>query len=306
MGVRLTWQDNSSTEDGFRIYRSTAPIDIVTPPNPLASVLADTTTYDDESAVDNEIYYYRVAAIRDGLVSFSEELMFTAAPPAGDPHWASVSLLLTGDGTDGSTAIIDASSNGFVMTPHGNAKIGVAHVPFGDSSITLDGVGDYITTPHSSAFAFGSSDFTIEGWFRVEFSASACELFAKDAGAPNYTSIGVVVQTNQGMSILGSSSGADHELVASSAAGAVPLNTWTHIAVVRSGPTFFGFVGGIKKVEQTFAPALAGQSSAPFIVGSRGAGWNALKGQLKDFRVTKGVARYTANFTIEQIPFPRN
>jgi hypothetical protein len=82
----------------------------------------------------------------------------------GDLYYNSCSLLLHFSGSNGSTTIIDNSPNNFPITSSNGAAISTAQSKFGGSSIFFDGTNDYIITPSSTAFEFGSGDFTIEGW----------------------------------------------------------------------------------------------------------------------------------------------
>ena len=88
-------------------------------------------------------------------------------------------------------------------------------------------------------------------------------------------------------------------------------NTWTHVALVRNSGVISLFVNGIKDAT-TFAysatiipnpdlfdrPILFGKDE---MFGSTG---NYFDGYIDDFRITKSVARYTANFTPPTAPFP--
>ena len=75
-----------------------------------------------------------------------------------------VSLLLHGNGTNGSTTITDSSPTPKTVTAVGNAQISTAQSKFGGASIAFDGTGDYATVPSASAFDFGTADFTVEAW----------------------------------------------------------------------------------------------------------------------------------------------
>jgi hypothetical protein len=69
------------------------------------------------------------------------------AAPAGptDPYFSNVSLLLHGDGANGSTTIVDSSPSPKTVTAVGNAQISTAQSKFGGSSLAFDGSGDYLT-----------------------------------------------------------------------------------------------------------------------------------------------------------------
>jgi hypothetical protein len=76
--VRLTWTDPNSgalQEDEIRVYRATSAFDADTLPSVLATLAADTLTYDDATASPGTTYYYAVAMEKDGALA----LAFTTA-----------------------------------------------------------------------------------------------------------------------------------------------------------------------------------------------------------------------------------
>ena len=91
--------------------------------------------------------------------------------------------------------------------------------------------------------------------------------------------------------------------------GAVIVTTWQHIAVVRSG---FGannlvvYVNGVNQGQATNSTAFVGLAANGFALGAEYAGsfFPSFNGYIDDLRITKGVARYTANFTPPTLPFP--
>ena len=84
-----------------------------------------------------------------------------------DASYSSVSLLLHGNGINGSTTITDNSPSPKTVTAVGNAQISTAQSKFGGGSIAFDGTGDYLTTPNNSDYQFGTSDFTVECWINT-------------------------------------------------------------------------------------------------------------------------------------------
>jgi hypothetical protein len=77
---------------------------------------------------------------------------------------------------------------------------------------------------------------------------------------------------------------------------------WTHIAVSRSGSTLRLFVNGTVVTTTTYSTV--DSVVAPLCVGSQGAGAAIFQGYIDDLRITKGFARYTANFTPATKTFP--
>ena len=228
---------------------------------------------------------------------------FGAASVGGDPSFANVSLLLHCDGVDGSTSIIDSSSSPRVLTPVGNAALSTEFSKFGLSSMKFDGTGDYYTTPYSTALDFGSGDFTVEfsvyhttnpndGRFHIYLHSTSSD--ASNSGWMFYKqSNGIVICSIKGLGSL--------------SAPLLTLNTWHHLALCRSGTTYHLFRDGVLASTNTSSLSLSnvlaplqiggGQSTGTF-------GTNSLIGHIDEVRLTKGVARYTANFTPPTAPFP--
>ena len=83
--------------------------------------------------------------------------------------------------------------------------------------------------------------------------------------------------------------------------GTMPTTgTWTHIAITRSGTTARMFYDGTQVASATTAHDFV---DAAFYIGQDG-GSNAFIGYIDDLRITKGYARYTANFTPPTAAFP--
>jgi len=84
----------------------------------------------------------------------------------------------------------------------------------------------------------------------------------------------------------------------------VSLNTWNHVAYTRNGSTLTRYINGTANGTATWSANLTGSS---FLIGGSTAGnVGYLTGNIDDFRITVGVARYTANFTPPTAAFPNS
>jgi hypothetical protein len=223
---------------------------------------------------------------------------------ATDPDFASVSLLLHGDGTNGSTTITDSSSSPKTVTAVGNAQISTAQSKFGGASIAFDGTGDWCQIPNNAAFQFGSGDFTIEYWF-YPTSLSGLKQHINPGVSPSNLNNSYAIITN-GSALLYylSSAGSTSWNIANGVSmGTATINTWQHIALVRNGSVFTPYLNGTAGTTTTSAAALFNFTSE-IRIGSEPTGANPFQGYMDEFRITKGVARYTANFTAPTAPFP--
>jgi hypothetical protein len=218
----------------------------------------------------------------------------------GDASFDSVSLLLHMDGSNGSTTFTDSSKNALSVTANGNAQISTAQSKFGGSSLYLDGSGDYLSVAANSVFEFGASSFTWEAWIYINSLSAVNGLYYYGSGNPNRLQIAVLTDGSFQAYMETASSFVD----LLSSASAVTANTWTHLAVSRDGNTWRSFVNGIVAATATSSLAApAGQSpNIGFAVTSSTNRY--CNGYIDDFRITKGIARYTANFTAPTAPFP--
>jgi len=213
-----------------------------------------------------------------------------------DPFFNNVSLLLHGDGANGSTTIVDSSPSPKTVTAFGDAQISTAQSKFGGASIAFDGSTDYLTIPSSSAFAFGLANFTIELWLYRSGSGQQHLYDARDVG----------VNTNRILLYLNSSNELTYfsnNAVRITTTNVPTLNAWVHVALCRASGNSRLFLDGIQ-VGATFADTINIVSPTITVaIGANNEGARSLNGYIDDLRITKGVARYTANFTPPTAPF---
>ncbi len=217
----------------------------------------------------------------------------SSATPGGDPFFESVVSLVHFDGVDGSTSFVD--TKGIAWNAAGNAQIDTAQSKFGGSSFLLDGSGDYIATTGSSSFVFGTGDFCAECWIRT----SATDRAVLDFYTPSQPSWQVYINGSGRIQFWSSA------LVATGTSN-VSNGTWHHIAVTRASGTVRIFVDGVQEISVSFAANLSTQSTF-FAVGAQVSSRNAtydFVGHIDDVRITKGTARYIANFPPPTVTFP--
>jgi hypothetical protein len=199
-----------------------------------------------------------------------------------DPYAAQVSLSLAMDAPDGTTTFADA--NGLTVT-----SVGAVHrVAFsnGGTAGYFNGASkSSLVTASNTAFGFGTGDFTMESW--VNYSTGGLIVSLRTDATKTYYNNVMQIQSNR----LAWSDGSTWH----TSSIAVPANAWAHVAVTRASGIVRLFVNG----------TLAGQVNQPMDLGtSRVARIGILEdnyipytGYMADLRITKGVARYTANFT---------
>jgi hypothetical protein len=76
----------------------------------------------------------------------------------------------------------------------------------------------------------------------------------------------------------------------------VTINTWTHVAMVRSGSTISAYVNGVSQGTPVSQSSSFGNGPLSIGVNSPRTG-GYFVGYMNELRITKGFARYTANFS---------
>lgn len=207
---------------------------------------------------------------------------------ANDPYWNSVVLAMHMD----DTGLTDLK--GHAVTLNGNVARSSTQSKFGGYSAAFDGSGDLASVESSSDFAFGTGDFTIEFFVRQAVAGSAVLIDCR----PNSSSNGAYITMYVDASVI--------YLYVSAAVRitgpVVSAGAWHHIALSRSSGSTRLFVDGTQ-AGATYADATS-YISCPVNIGSSGDLVWVLNGHIDDLRVTKGVARYTANFAVPTEAFP--
>ena len=191
------------------------------------------------------------------------------------------SILLLGT----NSGIYDNSRKNNIETL-GNAQISTSVKKYGTGSMYFDGTGDYLNLPSSQELIMGTGDFTIEMW--VYATTVTGNYYLANLGTETTGRYQLII-TN------GSLTTNYYGNVSVTMGGTITINTWTHIAVSRSGSTISGFINGnLLGTTETNSSSIG---NGPLKIGSDSAGNNNFNGYIDDLRITKGVARYTSSFT---------
>lgn len=219
----------------------------------------------------------------------------TSAGPAAtnDPHYALTSLALRFNGTDGSTTVTDESVSPKTVTVNGNAQIDTAQSAFGGSSLLLDGTGDFLSVPNSSAFDFGSGNVTMGFWARPSGVVAVENIAGKRSGT-NFGPFSILMDAGR-LRVRLSTSGSAWNV---DVTGSIVLSTsaFTFCEWCRDGNTIRLFVGGVPDGTAAITGSVV-TNSEPAYIGALSTGASGFAGWLDDFVITKGVARRTTNYS---------
>ena len=240
-------------------------------------------------------------------------------------------LMLHADGSDQGTSFTDSSSgaktvtntetydsytklmlhmegggNSFTdsaasKTVTANGDVAQTTIPYlGSKSAVFDGSGDYLSLADSNDWDFGTGDFTVDFWVKFASIGANNALFDlgsynANAGFSAYATAGNTIQifTNGGSPIY--------------APIWNPSTNWHHIAMTRSGTSFRVFVDGTQSGSAVTNSVDIQAGSTGITIGDSPAGADpfgpGLNGWIDEFRVSKGIARWTANFTPPSSPY---
>jgi hypothetical protein len=159
-------------------------------------------------------------------------------------------------------------------------------------SASFNGTTQSFLSPSSSTNAnfTQAGDFTVEAWYRPTNVTGFHALWTfGQASAGRYT-----VQLS-GTSVLSNLYGAGSTTYTST----VPINTWTHIAMVRSGTTVKIYINGTASATTDTQAGTIG--NGVLRIGADDSGATLFAGQISNFRIAASAV-YTGNFTTPTKP----
>lgn len=212
---------------------------------------------------------------------------------ANDTYFNLVSLMLTGNGTDGATnsTFIDSSTNAGTVTRSGTPNQGSfsPYSPMGWSNY-FDGTGDWLTIADNANLQMGAGDFTIEGWFYLTVLGTARGLVSKGT-ATTGVSVSITAANLLQMSTTATNQAGTTTLVA---------NSWYHFAMVRNA-TGVGniklYLNGVLQASSATSNTTDFSQTNILYIGADRAAGSPMLGYISNVRLVKGTAVYTAAFT---------
>lgn len=211
-----------------------------------------------------------------------------------DSNYDKVLVLIPCFGPNNGVIFRDVGPLRLPLSIAGDAKTVTTLSKFYGSSGYFDGNGDYLSA-NDQAFVL-SGDYTFEAWIYVTSLAAQVGLIFVGTYGSDSSRTQLALDTN-GQLIFYGSSGTTARFDVKSAIGAIATGQWYHVAGSLQGTSARLFINGVLVNSATASGAIGTSSYAAFGYGRLGLGNRFLPGYLQDVRITKGLARYTANFT---------
>jgi len=236
--------------------------------------------------------------VRDLLSAASTQ----GAAPA-DPYFYDVSLLLNGDGTNGAqnNTFLDSSTNNFTITRNGNTTQG-SFSPYGSNWGNYFSSSSYISAAYSTAFQFGSGNWTVECWVNPASIGAYQAIFNNTNTSSPYTGYGLSINASGFVDFSAQVSGSPTGQITATNR-AIQANVWTHIAVTYNGTTPVIYVNGVActaTIGSTFTNVTT--NTAVYIGCTNIPGYIfPYTGYISNLRLNNTVV-YSSNFTPSIIP----
>ena len=209
---------------------------------------------------------------------------------------STVKFLLRTDEIDGSQNFHDASASAHVVTAHDHAQVDTDLKVFTASAL-FDGTGDYLSMPDSADWDFAGDDFTIDFWFRANSVSASLGFFQQYEDDDNLAGLTWSMSNNLVFFVVAGGVAT----IGVSGAWTPVVDTWYHIAIVRHGNDWSLYVDGVDITDSGSPDSRSVPNlSASFLIGdfiTDDINHRYMNGWLDEFRVSKGIARWTANFT---------
>jgi hypothetical protein len=149
-----------------------------------------------------------------------------------------------------------------------------------------------IRIPTNAAFTYGTGDFTIEWWSFQTATNGVQGIWRNSTGDAN-NSIGFWTITQpSGRLTITLGNGVSSNTILSNAV--IPTNSWKHYAVVRNGTLFKLYVDGVAQTQTITSSINLPAQVGIMQIGNAGGQYS---GFITNFRIVKGTAVYTSDFT---------
>jgi len=251
----------------------------------------------------NYDYFIKCNETGTGNITGDYHIHFTVSavnPEANDNYTV---LLIHSDANDGSTTFTDSAVGNItthLITALGDTNHEADQKYFGSSSIYFDGAGDYLTIPDSEDWTF-DGDLTIDFWIKTTSSSDSCYDAFVATGKWNQAGKIVIFQQYSTNVVTAYINGVSNVIT-----GITPINDnqWHHVALVRNNGIFRLYINGTQEgSDYNFSDTLDGSYLRVAYSESCGTTETYYTGYMDELRISKGIARWPANFTPPSMPY---
>jgi hypothetical protein len=189
----------------------------------------------------------------------------------------------------------------------GNAQISTSVKKYGTGSLAFDGTGDYLHGAWNQNLELSSENFTLEFWIYpvggnslITWSTDWHYAISWNYGGASSNRVGLWASTNGSSWNIFNADGGGNGI----STGTLTPNAWNHLAWVRNGSSWALYINGVSEWTGTSSATIYSRKDT-FRIGGPwpNSGPSDFNGYIDELRITKGVARYTSNFTPSTVAF---
>jgi hypothetical protein len=215
-------------------------------------------------------------------------------------------LMLHCQGANGGTSFPDSSfANQKTVTAEGSAVTSTAEAMVGQTSSGYFDGSAYLEIAQPDESLNISGDFTIDFWLNPA-DTNAQDWCGLDSQPGSYNKWFFGYNSSQaGIVFVSQTPGGATLIGPGNTTNPIIADGWQHIAVCRQGTTWYFFLNGNLIYTTVNAVAIPTGIVVPMVIGNEGEEWKNTRGFLQEFRFSKGIARWTENFTPPTAPYTR-
>lgn len=295
LSVLLTWEVTNTTQEVL-VFRSTTPFDLESMPAPIAMLTGAAVSYTDDDVIEDDVFHYMVASVCESYTLYSDEVIEVVT--VRDPHWDKVVALLHFDGdlTD---------ETGRVWSVLGNPTFELVEPIYGTGSFKTNGKEAAQTANHGLINNY-NDPYCVEFTFKavsLDAFGEANPLFWCFSNGPYgdsvihiYSATGLRVQIHSGA----------YSWIISEGLAPITIGVKYHLAITYDGSDLRVFLDGVLVYIGVGVKIQTPTSPLRFGTHAEGIWMQGSNTIYDELRITKGVARYTENFTPPTKPFPNH
>lgn len=190
--------------------------------------------------------------------------------------------------------------------PYGLATVSTPNLKLGTASGWFDGSGSHLSLADSTDWNFGAGDFTVDCWVkRITVGLSSSLYFCGQCDNTVAAGVSFVagIAATDAVTVSISTDGTTLTTVTTTSK-LDTIGAWYHVAFVRFGTTFSIYINGVLDVTSVIGSVTLFNSPNLFGIGSGGEYTShTFFGYIDEFRVSKGVARWTTDFIPPSVPY---
>ena len=208
------------------------------------------------------------------------------------------------NGSNGGTSFSDvhadvpgASGSNHTLTVVGDSQTSTATSKYYGSSGLFDGSGDYLTCAANTDWSL-DGDFTIEGWMNIDSGQKGIICSVGDASNQGTDGFEFYAAQSNDFRVYGTANaGGSATYWFGTGNGTFGYGSWHHFALVRESYVGKAYINGTD-IGKTYTTNTTYEGQLTLAAEYYDSGYDGHDGYLQDFRLYKGVAKYTSNFTI--------